>query len=37
LLKSYEPSRLPQSAKHDLIALMGEEARRRGQEHLPPR
>lgn len=37
LLKSYQPSRLPQSAKNDLAKLMDEEARRHSQERLPER
>jgi len=36
-LKSYQPSRLPETAKKDLTKLMGKEARRHGQDHLPER
>ena len=35
LLKSYQPSRLPEATKTDLVKLMEEEARRHGQDHLP--
>ncbi len=37
LLKSYQPSRLPETAKNDLIKLMDKEARRHGQDRLPER
>ncbi|MBL7154130.1 MAG: trimethylamine methyltransferase family protein [Phycisphaerae bacterium] len=37
LLKSYQPSRLPETAKKDLTKLMDKEARRYGQDHLPER
>lgn len=37
LLKSYQPSRLPETAKNDLTKLMTTEARRYGQDHLPER
>ena len=37
LLKSYQPSRLPETARNDLIKLMDKEARRHGQDHLPER
>jgi trimethylamine--corrinoid protein Co-methyltransferase len=35
LLKTYQPSRLLQTTKKDLIKLMENEARRHGQDHLP--
>ena len=35
LLKAYQPSRLPDTTKKDLIKLMEKEARRYGQDHLP--
>ena len=35
LLKSYQPSRLPESTKKELIKLMEKEANRYGQDHLP--
>ncbi len=35
LLKSYQPSRLPEINKKDLIKLMDKESRRYGQDHLP--
>jgi len=35
LLKTYQPSRLPETAKKDLTKLMVTEARRYGQGHLP--
>jgi len=37
LLKTYQPSRLPETTKQDLVKLMEEEARRHGQEHPPQR
>jgi trimethylamine--corrinoid protein Co-methyltransferase len=37
LLKSYQPSRLPETTKSELITLMEKEARRYGQDHLPER
>jgi len=37
LLKSYQPSRLPETAKNDLTKLMAKEARRHGQDRLPER
>lgn len=37
LLKSYQPSRLPETARNDLIKLMDKEARRHGQDRLPER
>lgn len=37
LLKSYQPSKLPETAKKDLTKLMDKEARRYGQDHLPER
>jgi len=37
LLKSYQPSRLPETAKNDLTKLMDKEARRHGQDRLPER
>jgi len=35
LLKTYQPSTLPDSTKKDLVKLMEKEARRHGQDHLP--
>ncbi|MFZ2146103.1 MAG: trimethylamine methyltransferase family protein [Sedimentisphaerales bacterium] len=35
LLENYEPSDLPEDIKKDLVKLMGEEARRHGQDNLP--
>ncbi|MHC4086282.1 MAG: trimethylamine methyltransferase family protein [Planctomycetota bacterium] len=35
LLKSYQPSTLPETTKKDLVKLMEKEARRHGQDHLP--
>ena len=35
LLKTYQPSRLPETTKKDLIKLMEKEARRHGQDRLP--
>jgi trimethylamine--corrinoid protein Co-methyltransferase len=35
LLKNYQPSRLPETTKKDLVKLMEKEARRYGQDHLP--
>jgi trimethylamine--corrinoid protein Co-methyltransferase len=35
LLASYEPSDLPEDVKKELVKLMGDEARRHGQDHLP--
>jgi len=35
LLKTYQPSRLPETAKKDLVKLMEKEARCYGQDHLP--
>lgn len=35
LLKSYQPSTLPETTKKDLVKLMEKEARRYGQDHLP--
>ncbi|UCE49998.1 MAG: trimethylamine methyltransferase family protein [Phycisphaerales bacterium] len=35
LLKTYQPSALPETTKKDLLKLMEEEARRYGQDHLP--
>ncbi len=37
LLKSYQPSKLPETAKNDLTKLMDKEARRHGQDRLPER
>jgi len=37
LLKTYQPNRLPETAKRDLIKLMDKEARRHGQDRLPER
>ncbi len=37
LLKTYQPNRLPETAKKDLIKLMEKEARRHGQDRLPER
>jgi trimethylamine--corrinoid protein Co-methyltransferase len=37
LLRSYQPSRLAPEVKNDLIARMGHEARRCGQDRLPAR
>ena len=37
LLKSYQPARLPETAKNDLIKLMDKEAHRHGQDRLPER
>jgi len=37
LLESYQPSRLPQTTRKDLIKLMEKEARRHGQDRLPER
>ncbi len=37
LLEHYQPSRLPDDAKDDLIKLMESEARKYGQDHLPKR
>ena len=35
LLKTYQPSTLPETTKKDLVKLMEKEARRHGQDHLP--
>jgi trimethylamine--corrinoid protein Co-methyltransferase len=35
LLKTYQPSTLPETTKKDLVKLMEKEARRYGQYHLP--
>jgi trimethylamine--corrinoid protein Co-methyltransferase len=35
LLKSYQPSKLSDTTKKDLVKLMEKEARRHGQDHLP--
>jgi len=35
LLKTYQPSTLPDSTKKDLVKLMEKEARSHGQDHLP--
>jgi trimethylamine--corrinoid protein Co-methyltransferase len=35
LLKTYQPSSLPETTKKDLVKLMEKEARRHGQDHLP--
>ncbi len=35
LLKTYQPSSLPETTKKDLVKLMEKEARRHGQNHLP--
>jgi len=35
LLKSYQPSKLSDTTKKDLVKLMDKEARRHGQDHLP--
>ena len=35
LLKTYQPSTLPDSTKQDLVKLLEKEARRHGQDHLP--
>jgi trimethylamine:corrinoid methyltransferase-like protein len=37
LLKSYQPSALPETTKKDLVKLMEKEARRYGQDQLPLR
>ena len=37
LLETYQPSRLPETTKKDLVRLMEDEARRYGQDHLPLR
>jgi trimethylamine--corrinoid protein Co-methyltransferase len=37
LLKTYQPSTLPETTKKDLIKLMEDEARRYGQDRLPLR
>ena len=37
LLRSYQPSRLPEPTKKDLVTLMEKEARRYGQDRLPER
>jgi len=37
LLESYQPSRLAETTKRDLVKLMEEEAHRYGQDHLPRR
>jgi trimethylamine--corrinoid protein Co-methyltransferase len=37
LLKTYQPSTLPETTKKDLVKLMEAEARRYGQDHLPLR
>ncbi len=37
LLKSYQPSALPETTKKDLVKLMENEARRYGQDQLPLR
>jgi trimethylamine--corrinoid protein Co-methyltransferase len=37
LLENYQPSRLPEAAKKDLVKLMEKEARRCGHDHLPHR
>jgi hypothetical protein len=35
LLKTYQPSTLPDSTKKDLVKLMEKEASRHGQDQLP--
>jgi len=35
LLKTYQPSTLPETTKKDLVKLMEKETRRHGQDHLP--
>ncbi len=35
LLKAYQPSKLPETTKKDLVKLMETEARRHGQDRLP--
>ncbi len=35
LLKTYQPSALPETTKKDMVKLMEKEARRHGQDHLP--
>ena len=37
LLKAYQPSTLPEITKKELVKLMETEARRHGQDYLPPR
>jgi len=37
LLESYQPSRLPDEVKRELVSLMEHEARRYGQDRLPER